>query len=71
MYLLYDVISSLFVFQVIPGITNEDPAVRNVAVRCLGLCCYLDVHTATKHLLLFTQVRVTMTSSAHFPVSAL
>lgn len=49
--------------QVLPGITNEDPAVRNIAVRCLGLCCYLDVPTANKHLILFTQVRGVFSSN--------
>ena len=43
--------------QILPGIQNEDPSVRNMAVRSLGLCCLTDKETAKSHLLLLTQVQ--------------
>ncbi|KAI0235791.1 Condensin complex subunit 3 [Lamellibrachia satsuma] len=41
---------------ILPGMTNGDAAVRNMAVKALGLCCLLDQDTARTHLLLFMQV---------------
>ncbi|XP_022237983.1 condensin complex subunit 3-like [Limulus polyphemus] len=40
----------------LPGIQNEDPAVRNQAVKALGLCCLLNRDVACQHLLLFMQI---------------
>ena len=42
--------------QLLVGIQNESPYVRDMAVLCLGLACLLDVSVARKHLLLFIQV---------------
>ncbi len=42
--------------QVLPAIPNEDPAVRNMAVKALGLCCQMHKETAKSHLVLFLQV---------------
>ncbi|XP_070541488.1 condensin complex subunit 3-like [Ptychodera flava] len=41
---------------IIPGIQNEDPLVRNLAVKCLGLCCQLCKNFAKEYLLLLMQV---------------
>lgn len=35
---------------------NESAAIRNLAVRCLGLCAMLDRDFAQSHLMLFLQV---------------
>ena len=35
---------------------NEEPVVRNVAVKCIGLCGLLDKDFALRHLLLLLQV---------------
>lgn len=40
---------------ILPGIQNEDPAVRNSAVRALALVCNMDADLARKHCLLFMQ----------------
>jgi hypothetical protein len=36
---------------------KADPAVRNVALRCLGQAALVDVDFAKRHMLLFLQVR--------------
>lgn len=41
---------------ILPGMTSGEAAVRNMAVKALGLCCLLDQDTARTHLLLFMQV---------------
>ncbi|CAH1784611.1 unnamed protein product, partial [Owenia fusiformis] len=41
---------------ILPCIPNEDPAVRNQAVKALGLSCLLSKDTARAHLLLFMQI---------------
>ncbi|EDO49280.1 predicted protein, partial [Nematostella vectensis] len=41
---------------VVPGVQNENPLVRNAAVKCLGLCALLSCEFARKHLVLFLQV---------------
>ncbi|XP_074641099.1 condensin complex subunit 3-like [Tubulanus polymorphus] len=41
---------------IIPGIQNADPAVRNVAVKSLGLCCQMSKTAARAHFLLFIQI---------------
>lgn len=41
---------------VLPGVQNEDPSVRNMAVKCLGLCALLSCEFARTHLVLFLQV---------------
>ena len=46
----------LFEFKILPGVQNEDPLVRNMAVKCLGLCALLSCEFARTHLVLFLQV---------------
>ncbi|XP_078359066.1 condensin complex subunit 3-like [Oculina patagonica] len=41
---------------ILPGVQNEDPSVRNMAVKCLGLCALLSCEFARTHLVLFLQV---------------
>jgi len=41
---------------ILPGVQNEDPLVRNMAVKCLGLCALLSCEFARTHLVLFLQV---------------
>ncbi|XP_077992118.1 condensin complex subunit 3-like [Glandiceps talaboti] len=41
---------------IIPGIQNEDPVVRNLAIGCLGLCAQLCRNFAKEQLLLLMQV---------------
>ncbi|XP_031571204.1 condensin complex subunit 3-like [Actinia tenebrosa] len=41
---------------IIPGVQNEDPKVRNAAIKSLGLCALLSCEFARKHLVLFLQV---------------
>ncbi|CAH3143074.1 unnamed protein product [Porites lobata] len=41
---------------ILPGVQNEDPLVRNMAVRCLGLSALLSCEFARTHLVLFLQV---------------
>ena len=43
-------------FQILPGIQNEDPEVRNMAMRALGLCCYLSKDLLVSYIPLFMQV---------------
>lgn len=49
-------LQSLLETLVLPGIQNTDPAVRNLAVRALGLCCLRSSDTARDYLLLLLQV---------------
>ena len=42
--------------QIFEGIKNEDPFIRNEAVKCLGLMSLLNKEFAMQHLLLFVQV---------------
>ena len=46
----------LFKLKILPGVQNEDPLVRNMAVKCLGLCALLSCEFARTHLVLFLQV---------------
>lgn len=41
---------------ILPGVQNEDPLVRNTAVKCLGLCSLLSREFAQTHLVLFIQI---------------
>ncbi|KAJ8026278.1 Condensin complex subunit 3 [Holothuria leucospilota] len=41
---------------VVPSIKNEDPSVRNMAVKALGLASLLNKDYAFQHLLLFVQI---------------
>ncbi|KAJ7392425.1 hypothetical protein OS493_012088 [Desmophyllum pertusum] len=41
---------------ILPGVQDEDPLVRNMAVKCLGLCALLSCEFARTHLVLFLQV---------------
>ena len=40
----------------LPGIQNEEPAIRSVALKALGMCCQISSSAARDHLLLFLQV---------------
>jgi len=44
------------VWQILPGIQNTDPAVRNQAVKSLGLCCLRNVDLARERLVVLLQV---------------
>ncbi|WAR22450.1 CND3-like protein [Mya arenaria] len=41
--------------QIVPGIQNEDAEVRNMAMRALGLCCYLSKDLLVTYIPLFMQ----------------
>ncbi|KAG1674342.1 Condensin complex subunit 3 [Nymphon striatum] len=41
---------------ILPGIQDEDPLVRNLAVRSLGMCCHLSKETALQHFVLLLQI---------------
>lgn len=41
---------------VLPCLRSEDPAVRNQAVRALGLLCLISEELSCQHLILFMQV---------------
>ena len=45
------------IFQILPGIMNEDAGIRNMAVRSLGMCCLLNKDLVLVHLPLFMQVQ--------------
>jgi len=48
----------LFVFfQIFEGVKNEDPFIRNEAVKCLGHLSLLSKSFAAQHLVLFLQVK--------------
>ncbi|XP_068710176.1 condensin complex subunit 3-like [Montipora foliosa] len=49
-------LSTLVQTLILPGVQNEDPLVRNMAVKCLGLCALLSCEFARTHLVLFLQV---------------
>ncbi|XP_013389850.1 condensin complex subunit 3-like [Lingula anatina] len=53
---LTPVLQTLIESLILPGFQNEDPAVRNAAVRALGLCCIISKEAARSHLVLFIQV---------------
>lgn len=40
---------------ILPGIQREDAVLRDMAIRCLGLCCMFDRSMAQTHVLLFLQ----------------
>eukprot|EP00043_Microstomoeca_roanoka_P013278 m.130069 g.130069 ORF g.130069 m.130069 type:complete len:1089 (+) comp15712_c0_seq3:239-3505(+) len=48
--------SGLIDTLVLPSIQNGHAEIRNMAVRCLGLCCIADKSLAQTHLLLLLQV---------------
>ena len=54
--------SSVFHFQILPGIQNEDVEVRNVAMQALGLCCYLSKDQLVSYIPLFMQVDIKLVS---------
>jgi len=43
-------------WQILPGIQNTDPAIRNQAVKSLGLCCLRNVDLARERIVLLLQV---------------
>lgn len=43
---------------VLPCLRSEDPAVRNQAVRSLGLLCLISEELSSQHLILFMQVHM-------------
>jgi len=45
------------VCQILPGIQNTDPAVRNKAVKSLGLCCLRSIDLARERIVLLLQVK--------------
>eukprot|EP00057_Strongylocentrotus_purpuratus_P028491 XP_011682965.1 PREDICTED: condensin complex subunit 3-like [Strongylocentrotus purpuratus] len=49
-------LQTLFTVLVLPGITNEDPSVRNMAVKCLGLGAQISRVFAMQQLLLLMQI---------------
>ncbi|XP_071476753.1 condensin complex subunit 3-like [Diadema antillarum] len=49
-------LQTLFTVLVLPGITNEDPSVRNMAVKCLGLGAQISRNFAKQQLLLLMQI---------------
>ena len=60
-YALTCFLYSPFVFlQILPGVQNEDPLVRNMAIKCLGLCALLSCEFARTHLVLFLQVTISL-----------
>jgi len=53
----------------LPGIQNTDPAVRNKAVKSLGLCCLRSIDLARERIVLLLQVGNLLTnvvSTSHF-----
>ncbi|XP_023232343.1 condensin complex subunit 3-like isoform X2 [Centruroides sculpturatus] len=50
------VLQSTMETLLLPGIQNEDPAIRKQAVMGLGLCCLLNYDIACKHFFLFLQI---------------
>ncbi|XP_046850620.1 condensin complex subunit 3-like isoform X2 [Xenia sp. Carnegie-2017] len=48
--------STLVETLILPGVQNEEPLVREVAVECLGLCSLLSRDFASRHLVLFLQI---------------
>lgn len=50
------VLQSTMETMLLPGIQNEDPAIRKQAVMGLGLCCLLNYSIASKHFFLFLQI---------------
>ncbi|XP_064631068.1 condensin complex subunit 3-like isoform X2 [Lineus longissimus] len=53
---LIPTLQTLIETLILPGIQNQDPAVRRLAVKSLGLCCQMSKPAARAHLLLFIQV---------------
>lgn len=53
---LTPVLQTLMEVLILPGVTSLEPAVRNAALRALGLCCLLSEDAAKANLLLFMQV---------------
>ncbi|XP_041476614.1 condensin complex subunit 3-like [Lytechinus variegatus] len=49
-------LQTLFTVLVLPGITNEDASVRNMAVKCLGLGAQISRVFAMQQLLLLMQI---------------
>ncbi|NXN93527.1 CND3 protein, partial [Rhinopomastus cyanomelas] len=49
-------IKEITISLILPGITNVHPAVRNMAVLCLGSCALLNKEFAQQHLALLLQV---------------
>ncbi|XP_014662926.1 PREDICTED: condensin complex subunit 3-like [Priapulus caudatus] len=47
---------SLLQTLILPAVQSEDPALRQLAVECLGLCCLISKELARTHLLLFIQI---------------
>lgn len=44
--------------QILPSIANAHPAVRNMAVMCLGMCALHSKELAKTHMVLLLQVRL-------------
>lgn len=53
---LGDIAASLHLHQVLPSIANAHPAVRNMAVVCLGTCTLHSKELAKNHMVLLLQV---------------
>ncbi|NXC38737.1 CND3 protein, partial [Penelope pileata] len=49
-------INEIFESLILPGITNVHPAVRNMAVLCLGCCALQNKEFARQHLVLLLQI---------------
>ena len=56
-YLYIYIYIYITIFQILPGIMNEDAGIRNMAVRSLGMCCLLNKDLVLVHLPLFMQVQ--------------
>lgn len=54
--ILTPALQSLLQTLILPAIQHEDPALRQSAVECLGLCCLISKELARTHLLLFIQI---------------
>ena len=49
-------LSTLVETLILPGVQNEEPMVRRIAVECLGLCSLLSRDFASRHFVLFLQI---------------
>ncbi len=60
-----DMYAFLHLHQILPSIANAHPAVRNMAVVCLGTCILHSKELAKTHMVLLLQVNVLLKTQIH------
>ena len=46
--------------QILPGMANTEASVRNLAVKAMGMCCYLKCDIIAFHLPILIQVHLSV-----------